>query len=108
RHPVHRPSRLAVHLGLREPLALRPGALPAPGPGTVDLTPRATKREHDMQFLHETHIDFMKYRRFWIIVSFVLVAVGLYTIFGPHKLNLGIDFAGGTQITLAFRERPDI
>jgi preprotein translocase subunit SecF len=61
-----------------------------------------------MEFLHDTHIDFMKYRRFWIIVSFVLVALGLYTIFGPHKLNLGIDFAGGTQITLAFRQEPNV
>jgi preprotein translocase subunit SecF len=61
-----------------------------------------------MQFLHDTHIDFMKYRRFWIIVSFILVILGLYTIFGPHHLNLGIDFAGGTQITLAFREQPDV
>jgi preprotein translocase subunit SecF len=61
-----------------------------------------------MEFLHDTHIDFMKYRRFWIIVSFVLVALGLYTIFGPHKLNLGIDFAGGTQVTLGFRETPEL
>ncbi len=61
-----------------------------------------------MQILHDTHIDFMKYRRFWIIVSFVLVVVGFYSIFGPHKLNLGIDFAGGTQITLGFREKPDV
>lgn len=61
-----------------------------------------------MQILHETHIDFMKYRRFWIVVSFILVAVGVYSIFGPHRLNLGIDFAGGTQITLGFRQPPDI
>jgi preprotein translocase subunit SecF len=61
-----------------------------------------------MQILHDTHIDFMKYRRFWIIVSFILVAVGFYAIFGPHHLNLGIDFAGGTQITLAFRQEPDL
>ncbi|HEX3555132.1 MAG TPA: protein translocase subunit SecF [Thermoanaerobaculia bacterium] len=61
-----------------------------------------------MQILHDTHIDFMKYRRFWIIVSFILVFVGFYSIFGPHKLNLGIDFAGGTQITLGFRQRPDV
>ena len=61
-----------------------------------------------MQILHDTHIDFMKYRRFWIIVSFILVVLGLYTIFGPHKLNLGIDFAGGTQMTLAFRDEPDV
>jgi len=61
-----------------------------------------------MQILHDTHIDFMKYRRFWIIVSFVLVFVGFYSIFGPHKLNLGIDFAGGTSITLGFRETPEL
>ncbi|MEA2603940.1 MAG: preprotein translocase subunit SecF [Acidobacteriota bacterium] len=61
-----------------------------------------------MQILHDTHIDFMKYRRFWIIVSFILVVVGFYSIFGPHKLNLGIDFAGGTQITLGFRDKPDV
>jgi preprotein translocase subunit SecF len=61
-----------------------------------------------MQLLHDTHIDFMKYRRFWIVVSFILVAVGVYSMFGPHRLNLGIDFAGGTQITLAFREPPNI
>ena len=61
-----------------------------------------------MELLHDTHIDFMKYRRFWIVVSLILVVVGLYSIFGPHKLNLGIDFAGGTQIILAFREQPDL
>src|SRR5689334_19152361 len=61
-----------------------------------------------MELFRETNIDFMKYRRYWIIVSFVLLAVGLYTIFGPHKLNLGIDFAGGTQVTLGFNERPDV
>jgi preprotein translocase subunit SecF len=61
-----------------------------------------------MQLLHDTHIDFMKYRRFWIVVSLILVVVGFYSIFGPHRLNLGIDFAGGTQIILAFREQPDV
>src|SRR5262245_33539602 len=61
-----------------------------------------------MELLHDTHIDFMKYRRFWIVVSLILVVVGFYSIFGPHKLNLGIDFAGGTQVILAFREQPDL
>src|SRR5687767_10817841 len=61
-----------------------------------------------MELLRDTNIDFMKYRRYWIVVSFILLAVGFYTIFGPHKLNLGIDFAGGTQVTLGFRERPDV
>ena len=62
-----------------------------------------------MEFIKPgTQFDFMKYRRFWIIVSFVLVVVGFYSIFGPHKLNLGIDFAGGTQLTLGFGQKPDV
>jgi preprotein translocase subunit SecF len=61
-----------------------------------------------MELFRDTHIDFMKYRRFWIILSFVLVLGGLYAIFGPHQLNMGIDFAGGTQITLGFNHTPDL
>ncbi|HEY0514385.1 MAG TPA: protein translocase subunit SecF [Thermoanaerobaculia bacterium] len=61
-----------------------------------------------MELFRDTHIDFMKYRRAWIIVSGILVLLGLYAILGPHRLNLGIDFAGGTQITLGFNQTPDI
>jgi preprotein translocase subunit SecF len=61
-----------------------------------------------MEILKETHIDFMKYRKFWIVVSLVLVAIGIGSIFIHGELNIGIDFAGGTQISLQFRERPDV
>ncbi|MFL6194956.1 MAG: protein translocase subunit SecF [Thermoanaerobaculia bacterium] len=61
-----------------------------------------------MELFRDTHIDFMKYRRFWIVLSLLLVLGGIYAIFGPHKLNLGIDFAGGTQITLRFNQAPDL
>src|SRR6476661_3913894 len=61
-----------------------------------------------MELFRDTHIDFMKYRRFWIILSFLLVLGGLYAILGPHRLNMGIDFAGGTQITLGFNQTPNL
>ncbi|HKI05906.1 MAG TPA: protein translocase subunit SecF [Thermoanaerobaculia bacterium] len=61
-----------------------------------------------MQLLRDTNIDFMKYRRIWIAISVVGLILGIYAMVGPHKLNLGIDFAGGTQVTLAFREAPDV
>ena len=61
-----------------------------------------------MRLLGDTNIDFMKYRKFWIS-----------DLAGPDRgrssspssssdFNLGIDFAGGTQLTLRFRDRPQI
>jgi preprotein translocase subunit SecF len=61
-----------------------------------------------MEFLRDTNIDFMKYRKFWVMVSLALILVGIFAIFFHGKLNIGVDFAGGTQITLKFRERPDV
>jgi preprotein translocase subunit SecF len=61
-----------------------------------------------MEILRNTNIDFMKYRKFWIVVSLVLVAVGVFSVFVHGQLNIGVDFAGGTQINLQFREKPQI
>lgn len=61
-----------------------------------------------MELLHATNIDFMKYRKFWITISFALVALGILSIFLPTRLNFGIDFAGGTQMTLRFGQEPPV
>lgn len=60
-----------------------------------------------MRFLHDTHFQFMKYRKFWVTVSTILnlVAIGLI-FFGPG-FKYGVDFAGGTQVTLKFKSDPD-
>ncbi len=60
-----------------------------------------------MRVLHDTHFDFLKYRRFWVSLSVLLVALGLGVIF-TGQLRLGIDFAGGTQLTVRFRDEPDL
>ncbi|MGH9363454.1 MAG: hypothetical protein ACRD2T_16210, partial [Thermoanaerobaculia bacterium] len=61
-----------------------------------------------MEFLRDTNIDFMKYRKFWIWISLILVGVGIFSVFVHGELNVGIDFAGGTQIKLKFEARPDV
>ncbi len=61
-----------------------------------------------MELLRDTNIDFMKYRKYWIVVSLVVVAIGVFSVFVHGQLNIGIDFAGGTQLNLKFRERPDV
>ncbi len=61
-----------------------------------------------MRFFHNTKIRFMEYRWHWIIASTVLnlVAIGLI-FFGPG-FKYGVDFAGGTQLTLKFSGDPDL
>lgn len=61
-----------------------------------------------MDILRDLNVDFMKYRKFWIVVSLALLAVGIFSVFVHGKLNIGIDFAGGTQLTLKFQEAPDL
>lgn len=61
-----------------------------------------------MELLRDTNIDFMKYRRFWVLVSLALVAVGIFALFFHGRLNVGVDFAGGTQVSLQFRDRPEV
>src|SRR5687768_13605153 len=61
-----------------------------------------------MEILRDTKINFMKYRNFWIIVSLILVLAGIFFVFVHGNLNVGVDFAGGTQINLQFKERPQV
>jgi len=60
-----------------------------------------------MRLLANTHIPFMRYRRIWVSVSVILVVASLYTVLMGRGLNFGVDFAGGTQLTLKFQEEPD-
>ena len=59
-----------------------------------------------MDILRNTSIDFMKYRKFWISVSFLTDRDRRLRLFFHGKLNVGIDFAGGTQLTLKFQRAP--
>ncbi|HWM94810.1 MAG TPA: protein translocase subunit SecF [Thermoanaerobaculia bacterium] len=61
-----------------------------------------------MEILRDTNFDFLKYRKFWILFSLALILAGIFFVFVHGNLNVGVDFAGGTQINLQFRERPDI
>ena len=61
-----------------------------------------------MRIIGDTNIPFLSYRRIALTLSVLVIIAGLaYQFLGPG-LNLGIDFAGGTQVTLKFREEPDL
>ena len=61
-----------------------------------------------MDFLRNTNIDFMKYRKFFIGFSLAVMAIGAVAVFFLGKLNMGIDFVGGTQLTLKFASEPNV
>ena len=61
-----------------------------------------------MQFLTNPNFDFMKYRKVWAVVSIALSVLAIVVVFLPGKLNVGIDFAGGTQVIVRFEEAPAI
>lgn len=61
-----------------------------------------------MRIIGDTSIPFLSYRKICLSLSAVVIVAGLaYENFGPG-LNLGIDFLGGTQVTVKFREQPDL
>jgi preprotein translocase subunit SecF len=61
-----------------------------------------------MEILTNANINFMKYRKQWIAVSLVLMLVSVFLVLVGGKLNLGIDFAGGTQLTIKFSGPPEV
>ncbi len=61
-----------------------------------------------MRFFANTNFPFMKYRGAWMGISLVAILAGLASmLFGPG-LKLGVDFSGGTQLTLKFKQEPDL
>ncbi|MGB5296711.1 MAG: hypothetical protein WBP34_17355, partial [Thermoanaerobaculia bacterium] len=61
-----------------------------------------------MEFFQNTTIDFMKYRKHFMMISLALLAISVLEVFIQKNLNVGIDFAGGTQVTIKFRQRPQV
>ena len=55
----------------------------------------------------QTKIDFFKFRKPAFIASWSLVAAGVVSVVLHHDNILGIDFTGGDEITVDFKERID-
>lgn len=66
------------------------------------------------QIFHDIDIDWLGKRRFFIGISIVLMLAGMGTAFYRHKVhpngteafNLGVDFKGGTVLTVRFKQPP--
>jgi preprotein translocase subunit SecF len=61
-----------------------------------------------MRIIGDTNIPFLSYRGIALTVSLLVITAGVaYELLGPG-LNLGIDFQGGTQVSIKFAESPDL
>ena len=52
-------------------------------------------------------IDFLKFRTVALSLSFVLILLSVYALWGKG-LNYGVDFAGGTELQLKFATAPSV
>jgi preprotein translocase subunit SecF len=66
-----------------------------------------------IQFFKDVKIDWLANRRAFIAVSILLMLAGLasavarqWTPGGSEAFNLGVDFKGGTVVTVKFKQRP--
>src|SRR6267378_3105702 len=68
------------------------------------------------QLFHQINVDWLGKRRFFIGLSIVLMLAGMGTALYRHKVhpngteafNLGVDFKGGTVLTVRFKQPPSV
>jgi len=61
-----------------------------------------------MEFFHEPKIDWMGIKWYFISLSLLLAAAGLISMVVKKGLASGIDFRGGTAITVKFSKPPNL
>ncbi|HOS98195.1 MAG TPA: protein translocase subunit SecF, partial [Deltaproteobacteria bacterium] len=49
-------------------------------------------------------IDFIGYRKYAFVFSAILIGISLISIFVVRGLNYGIDFSGGLEMQVAFKD----
>src|SRR3954462_541269 len=66
-----------------------------------------------LQILHNVNLDWLRYRKVFILLSTTIMLAGLASALvrhavpgGTEAFNLGIDFKGGTVVTADFKQRP--
>jgi len=61
-----------------------------------------------MEFFHEPKIDWMGIKWYFIALSLALAATGLISMVVKKCLAYGIDFRGGTVVTVKFAKAPNL
>jgi len=60
-----------------------------------------------MEIIKNPHIDFLGKAKYFVALSVLLIAAGVFWIVSGHLLY-GVEFSGGTQLVLQFQAAPDV
>ena len=60
-----------------------------------------------MEFLKNTHFDFLGKTRYFLTASSLLVLMSIGVVAAGH-LHYGVEFSGGTQVVAKFQKTPEI
>jgi preprotein translocase subunit SecF len=60
-----------------------------------------------MEFFRNPNIHFLKYKWYFLAFSLVLSVAGVLSMLFWHGVPLGVDFRGGTLVTIKFTRPPD-
>ena len=60
-----------------------------------------------MKILDNAHFDVLGRAKYFVLVSVLLIAAGIYTVAGG-QLRYGVEFSGGTQLILQFQSAPRV
>lgn len=60
-----------------------------------------------MEIIKNPQIDFLGKARYFIALSLLLIAAGVFWIWSGH-LRYGVEFSGGTQLVLQFKGAPEV
>ncbi len=60
-----------------------------------------------MQIFVNPNFDFVRWRNRAVVISLLVIAAGAYVFF-TKGISMGIDFSGGANVVLKFREQPPL
>ena len=60
-----------------------------------------------MEIIKNPQIDFLGKAKYFVALSAVLIAAGIFWIASGH-LRYGVEFSGGTQLIVQFKAQPDV
>ena len=61
-----------------------------------------------MEFFHNVNIDFLGKKWYFLAFSLIFSVAGVLSILFWHHIPWGLDFRGGTIVTVKFAHKPDI